>query len=162
MTDEELTKVHIDLPNHWGTGGESLWARAMGGDRYRIENIPFYAYDLNLGDIVEARAAAPDLKPEVARIVERSGHQTLRVFFAEAVADGARLTYLQSLADLQVSFERATGRYVALDLKPGVETERVRARLDRAQEDGILEYETCEARVPGSFDDAPGEATETR
>ena len=160
MTDDEPTKLHIDLPNHWATGGESLWAEPLGGDRYRLDNVPFYAYDLNLGDVVEARAASPDLKPSVLRVLERSGHRTVRVFFAEAVSDEARLDYLRSLADLHVSFERATARYVALDLEPGADMDAVRARLDRAQAEGILEYETCEARVPGSFDGAPEDGSE--
>lgn len=37
--DPDLTKLHIDLPNHWATGGESLWARSLGDDLYEeIEN----------------------------------------------------------------------------------------------------------------------------
>jgi hypothetical protein len=51
--DDELTQVHIDLPNHWAVGGEAMWARALGGNRYRIENVPFYAYGLNFYDVVE-------------------------------------------------------------------------------------------------------------
>lgn len=30
--DDELTKVYVDLPNHWAVGGESLWARPLGDD----------------------------------------------------------------------------------------------------------------------------------
>lgn len=30
MSDERLTKVHVDLPNHWAARGESLWARDLG------------------------------------------------------------------------------------------------------------------------------------
>ena len=66
MDDDSLVKVHIDLPNHWGTNGEALWARSLGGDRYQIDNVPFFAYDLNFRDIVEAVAISPDL---VARIL---------------------------------------------------------------------------------------------
>ncbi len=70
MSDEQLTKVHIDLPDHWATGGESLWARQLGDDRFR--------------DVRE-----------------------------------------------------------------------VRARLDKLESAAVLSYETCEARMPGSFDDVP-------
>jgi len=155
--DDALTKVHVDLPNHWATGGESLWARPMGDDRYAIENIPFYAYDLNYGDIVEARAAAPELKPSVLRVVERSGHRTIRVFFQDSVTEEERTRHLRSLDDMHVTFERCKERYYALDLAPEASIDAVRDRLDEFAAGGVLEYETCEARVDGSFDDAPEE-----
>ena len=43
MSDAGLVKIHVDLPNHWATGGESMWATPLGFDLYRIENVPFYA-----------------------------------------------------------------------------------------------------------------------
>ncbi len=158
--DDELTKVHVDLPNHWGTNGEALWARALGDDRYEIRNVPFYVYDLNFHDVVEARSAAPDLKPSVLRVLERSGHRTMRLFFQDGVPEGELLRRLHSLQDLHVSFERCSTRYVALDLEPEANSEAVRHRLEAWTREGVLEYETCEARVPGSFDDAPSSEPE--
>ena len=157
MSDEQLTKVHIDLPNHWATGGESLWAQALEADRYRIENVPFYAYDLNFHDIVEARPSAPDLKPSVLRVLARSGHHTVRVFFGDDVAESDRIAHLSALQGLHVTFERCSARYFALDLEPEADIGEVRERLDALEAAGVLEYETCEARVPGSFDAAPGD-----
>jgi hypothetical protein len=157
MTDEQLTKVHIDLPHHWATGGESMWAKDLGADHYRIENVPFYAYGLNLYDVVEARSSSPDLKPSVLRVTEQSGHQTIRVFFAEAISEERRITHVSALHELHVTFERCSARYFALDLEPEADMEAVRARLDALVADGVLEYETCEARVPGSFDAEPSD-----
>ena len=154
MIRDDLTKVHIDLPNHWATGGEAMWATLLGGNRYRIENVPFYAYNLNYGDVVEAVASAPDRKPSVMRVVARSGHRTIRVFFKEATEENERLTRLKSLGDLKVTFERCNDRYFALDLEPEADLNTVRDRLDVWESEGIAEYETCEARSPGSFDDA--------
>ena len=155
MSDEQLTKVHIDLPNHWAVGGESMWARDLGADRYRLENVPFYAYDLNFHDVVEARSAAPNLKPSVLRVVERSGHRTIRVFFRESVPDADRVAHLAALHDDHVTFERCSERYFALDLEPEANIVVVRARLDALEAADVLAYETCQARVPGSFDAAP-------
>jgi hypothetical protein len=152
MTDEQLTKVHVDLPNHWATGGESLWARYLGADRFRIENVPFYAYGLNYHDVIEARASAPELKPSVLRVLERSGHRTMRVFFQEEIPEDDRITCLSALARLHVSYERCSARYFALDLEPDVDVQAVRAQLDELEAAAVLSYETCEARVPGSFD----------
>jgi hypothetical protein len=161
MSDERLTKVHIDLPNHWATGGESMWARDLGADRYRLENVPFYAYGLNFHDVVEARSAAPDLKPSVLRVTERSGHRTIRVLFHAGVSEADRIAHLSALHECHVTFERCSSRYFALDLEPDADVDDVRARLDVLEVTSVLEYETCEARVSGSFDAAPGDETAT-
>lgn len=153
--DDALTKLHVDLPHHWATGGEAFWALALGGDRYRVENVPFYAYDLNFHDVVEARAESPELKPAILRVVERSGHRTMRIFFQEDVEEATRLERLRSLAPLHVSFERCSARYFALDLEPDADFDAVRECLAVWTQEGVADYETCEARVQGSFDDAP-------
>ena len=78
-----------------------MWALDLGRDRYRIENVPFYAYNLNFYDVVEARALGTELKPSVMRVLERSGHQTIRVIFEEAIAEDERISRLTSLSDLE-------------------------------------------------------------
>ena len=156
MSDEAaLTKVHIDLPNHWGTGGESLWAEDLGGDLFRIRNVPFYAYGLNFEDVVRATADSPDLKPEVREIVKRSGHRTLRIFFDESYPEDGRIELLRQLNEHRAYFERATPSYFAIDIEPEGSYETVCDQLWAWENAGFLSYETCEARVPGSFDAVP-------
>lgn len=155
MSDEGMTKVHIDLPNHWAVGGESMWACDLGDDRYRLENVPFYAYGLNFHDVVEARSPAPDLKPFVLRVTERSGHHTIRVFLDEDVPEADGIAHLRALNECHVTFEQCSARYFALDLEPEADVDDVRARLDALERAKVLAYETCEARVRGSFDAAP-------
>jgi len=86
MVEEEqsLTKVHIDLPNHWAIDGESLWALPLGEDLYEIRNTPFHAYAINWGDIVRAPVDSDQI-PQVQEVVKRSGHETFRVLFNSAV-----------------------------------------------------------------------------
>jgi hypothetical protein len=62
---------------------------------------------------------------------------------------------LHSLEPLAVSYEGATERLVALDLQPEADVARVRVELDHWEAQGWACYETCEARMPGSFDDRP-------
>lgn len=157
---ENLTKVHIDLPHHWGTGGESLWVRPLGRDLYELRNVPFYAYDLNYLDVVHATEDAPDLKPSVRRVVRRSGHRTLRVFADETISPEHAVELLSTLQKSGASFERATARYFALDIEPNGDYDAITAQLEKWENDGLLAYETCEARVSGSFDDLPGSRDE--
>lgn len=67
-----------------GTGGwppvssELLWGRCTGENgRYAIDNIPFFATDINLGDVVEVTPENGQLL--FSRVVRRSGHSTIRL-----------------------------------------------------------------------------------
>jgi hypothetical protein len=155
--DDSLTKVRIGLPNHWAAGGESLWAPPLGDDLYEIRNAPFYAYGINWGDIVRAYSAEPKLEAEVREVVKRSGNRTLRVFFDEEPGEEAQEAVLLSLQVLGASWERADERYVAIDVHPEADYDAVCERISGLANQGILGYETCEARVPNSFDDTPSE-----
>lgn len=160
MVDEEkFTKVRVDLPNHWGAGGESMWARRIGDDLYELRNVPFFAYGLNFLDVVRATVDAPDLKPEIRAVVRKSGHRTLRVMFSDSLPEGRAVELLDSLSPLKVSWEGANSRHFALDLEPDADEGAVRGRLDAWEAGGLLHYETCEALRPGTFDRGP-ESTE--
>ena len=153
--NNELMKLHIDLPNHWATGGESLWVKPLGNDMYELDNVPFYAYGLNLGDVVRAEQIESSLKPQVVEVHSRSGHATLRVFFPKHLQNDRQAEILDSLAPHGVTAERATRSLVALDLAPGSSMSEVRRMLDELESDGLLSYETCEARIENGFDDLP-------
>lgn len=156
MTDEEaLTKIRVDLPNHWGAGGESMWALRIADDLYELRNVPFFAYGLNFLDVVRATADAPDLKPDIRAVVRRSGHRTLRVMFSDSLPDGHAVDLLDSLAPHKVSWEGANRRHFVLDLESAADKGAVRERLDTWEAEGLLHYETCEAHRPGSFDQGP-------
>jgi uncharacterized protein DUF4265 len=157
MVDEReaLTKVHIDLPNHWHLKGEAIWAQDLGDDLYEIRNVPFCAYGLNYLDVVRATADGPDLKPEIQEVVRRSGHRTLRIMFKEGLSEDAQARSLADLASLDTSYERFDDRYVCLDVHPTADYGVVRDHLDEMERASVLDYETCEERVAGSFDDKP-------
>lgn len=104
---ESLTKLYIDLPNHWAVGVESVWAQPLGDDLYEIRNVPFYAYGLNYSDIVRARSEDPDLKPEVIEVIKENGHSTIRVYFSrELIEDGA--TVNRCVKDQAASFSTSS------------------------------------------------------
>ncbi len=153
MTEEKLTKLHIDLPQHWGTGGESLWAEELGSDLYRIRNVPFFAYGLNFYDVVRATAESPELKPEIREVVEPSGHKTLRILFPKSVASDEQVKLLDNLEKFKAGYERATATHVAIDIEPDGSYNDVYDQLQEWEEAGLLSFETCEARIDGSFDD---------
>lgn len=157
MNGIPLTKVHIDLPHHWGTGGEALWAEDLGGDRFEIKNVPFCAYGLNFGDVVRATSDAGRLMPEIREVVRFSGHRTMRVFFDESYPEERRVALLEQLGPYGGNFERATASLFAIDIEPTGSYDAVYDQLAEWEKAGFLFFETCEARMPGSFDDRPTE-----
>lgn len=153
MAKENLTKLYVDLPQHWAIGGESFWAEELDDDLYKIRNVPFYAYGLNFYDIVRATADSPDHKPEIQEVVEPSGHQTLRIIFEKDVERQRQVELLDNLSKHKATYERADGINVAIDIEPEGSYEDVYDQLQEWEDVGLLSFETCEAREIGSFDD---------
>lgn len=152
MSEEELEKVYVDLPNHWATGGESMWAKPLGNDLYQIQNIPFYAYGLNYLDIVKVDSSDETIKPVVLEVVEPSGFMTLRIVFMDGFEEQAQSELFNELNQFKVEIERDNENYVALSIEPEGDYEAVYEKLSEFEIKGVLEFETCEAREPNSFD----------
>lgn len=158
MTTEtdNLVKVHIDLPNHWWLKGESLWAKSLGDDLYEIQNVPFCAYGLNWGDVVLATADAPELKPEIRSVVRRSGQETLRVFFDDHLSEkDAQKPIIEKIKGMDAWIERAQATVIGINVNASGDYAAICAYLEELKNLGGVEFETCEERVPGSFDDLP-------
>ena len=149
--DPPLTKIVIDLPGHWATGGEGIWAKSLGEDLYQIDNIPFHAYGLNLADIVEAVEPSPELKPQVSKVVKPSGHRTLRIIFEKDLTEEEQIPYLKEMKEMGVGIERNNRVFLALDIPPEVDYQLVCDHLGKLEQENILGYETCEVRIPGTF-----------
>ena len=130
-----------------------MWATALGRDLYQLMNIPFNLYGLNYRDVVRATPHRAHPDPEIRFVVRRSGYRTLRIVFAAKVPTDVQLESLGTLKVLGVGFEGMSDGFYALDLTPGGNATRVRERLEEWRAIGLLDdYETCEARLPGSFD----------
>ena len=156
--EADLCKIVVELGYHWsGIGSEGIWARPMGGDLYEVDNIPFYAYGLNVGDVVRAVPQNPDMKPVVHGIERASGHRTLRVHFAESTAEPERVLMLRGLSQFQTSFEGQNAVYFAIDVTPAGGYESVIQQLQAWEDQGLLSFETCELRVAGGFGSDPDE-----
>lgn len=134
-----------------------MWADDLGNDNYQIKNIPFYAYGLNYDDIVYAEAESENLKPEIKRLIKASGHQTLRVIFTGDTTKEENISTLESIRTEHVGYEGINESQFALNVTPEGDYNQLYDALEKLEEKNILSFETCEARVEGSFDDEPPE-----
>jgi hypothetical protein len=91
---------------------EQLWSRQLGPNRFEVCCIPFFAYDLALGDIVET-SAKPDFEFIVERVLVPSGRYVFRVWFGDSFQPRAELT--AELAALGGLVEWSSPNLVAID-----------------------------------------------
>jgi len=106
---------------------ETLWAFDLGNDRYQLDNTPFYAYSVSLGDIVYATANRAGEPPTFQSVLQKSGNRTVRVFFDDPVEPGsASEQLLTELVSFGCEYEAANDRYVAITVPPRVELATVR------------------------------------
>lgn len=118
---------------------ESMWATPT-PDGYQIDNIPFYAREVALGDVVSARPAS-DGALIFDRLVRPSGHSTVRLWFAaehqdqvQGVRDHLRtLGCASELSDLP--------RLVAVDVPPEIDYAAIRVVLEDYERRAICEFE---------------------
>ena len=144
-------KVVFDVPADGMVAAEGIWCLPLGGGLYRVENAPWFAYDVSAEDVVRA-ASGPDGRLRFVAVEERGGHATLRVVFEEDVPAERRREVLDNMpgrtgeegSEEKVTFERAAGTFYAVDLPSSVAREGygdVLEYLDRHVREGTLSYE---------------------
>ncbi len=113
---------------------ETLWARSLGRDRYRLENSPFLVYGLSYHDLIEARPRGPGELPALVRVIEKSGHRTIRVLLEPPASESeAGQRVLRELVDMGCAVEGLDSRCIAINVPPGIELERVEDYLDETK-----------------------------
>lgn len=125
--DKPNAKVLFRVANEDGSAEvETLWATALGNDRYRLDNSPFYAYGVSWEDVVLAPYDAQEQFPTFQRVLEKSGNRTIRILFDEAVEPGNESEkILQDLVSLGCSYEGANRRYISLNIPPEVDLKAI-------------------------------------
>jgi Domain of unknown function (DUF4265) len=100
---------------------ETVWADPVGVDQYRLDNSPFWAYGVSWLDVVEARM---DENGQLAfvRLVEKSGHRTVRVIFDPGIdANPEGKAVIDGVVELGCTFEGMHPGYLAIDIPPGID-----------------------------------------
>lgn len=117
-TDKPTAKVLFQITESDGSEeAETLWAYDLGGDRYRLDNVPFHAYSVSLADIVLAPFDPEEKFPTFREVLQKSGNRTLRIILGEPQAPGnAAEAILEGLKELGCEYELAGVRYYAVNV----------------------------------------------
>lgn len=139
----DLVKIAVHLaPSDWHSHAiETMWAQPVGEDRYAIQNVPFFAYELSFDDVVRAPLVAG--QRVVQEIAERGGHSTYRVFLSDGVrADSEAFAVAwKPLNDLGVTFEQANARLLAVDIPVSADIYAVYRLLEAGESSGVWDFE---------------------
>lgn len=124
-------KVLFRVPNEDGSAEvETLWATSLGGDKYRLDNSPFWAYGISWEDIVFAPFLESEGSPTFQSVVSKSGNRTVRVIFDPPIESGNESEkMLQGLVAIGCSYEGMSNNYVAVNIPPAVALDSVRNYL---------------------------------
>lgn len=114
---------------------EQLWGRRLDGRRFEICCIPFFVYDLALGDVVET---SEDFIVE--RVVEPSGRYVFRVWFGESFHPRDEIA--QGLKALGSLIEWSSPNLLAVDAVDEEHAQHVANFLAEHERAGRLIYET--------------------
>nr|WP_297402835.1 DUF4265 domain-containing protein [uncultured Marinobacter sp.] len=119
--------------NEW----EQLWAKRLDDRRFSLCCIPFFAYNLALGDEVET-----DGSYVVEGVVRPSGQFTFRIWFGESTRPESKGDVVRQLEAIGASLEWSSDNLLAVSAKGAAQTKEVADYLYSRQNAGDLIYET--------------------
>jgi hypothetical protein len=105
-----LIFAEFSIFDHKEIKQEQLWCRQLSEYTFKICCIPFFVYDISLGDIVET-----DSIHIITRIIEKSGHFTFRVWFGDSEDIAFRLELTDRITQLGGLVEWSSKNLLAID-----------------------------------------------
>lgn len=137
----------VDRGRDHAIAWEGLLARRTGPDRAVVCAVPFWLYDVNLGDEVVLRQR-PDGADVADAVVRDGGNYTFRVAFSDARDDDDRWRRLMvDLATWDCWFDVRGPAYVAISV-PAAHAQAVADLLAAREAAGELVYETGRSTPP--------------
>lgn len=135
MDNEPSAKVLFRVPHEDDDGAdvETLWAFDLGNDRYKLDNLPYFAYGVSCDDVVLAPFDEDEGFPTFQKVVTKSGNRTVRIFFEEKFANSSKSSaLLDRLVERGCTFENGNGRLVAVEVPENVDLNGIAEELIRA------------------------------
>ncbi|MGA9596656.1 MAG: DUF4265 domain-containing protein [Acidimicrobiia bacterium] len=117
---------------------EQLWARQIDELSFEVCCIPFFAYDLALGDHVETDSG--DRRYVIARVIQPSGRYVFRAWFGDSHHPQEEI--VAELLAMGALVERSSAHLFAVDAHDAQLAKQVALNLQAHEDAGRLVYET--------------------
>ena len=121
---------------------ETIWVVDLGNNKYKVDNIPFFAPNLSLGDIISVEKDQSNLYFE--DLLETSGHSTIQLIFFNSDSNKNQLI-IQELENIGCQWESMKGQPLyAIDISESIDYKIVKSILAIKAKHNILDYkEAC-------------------
>lgn len=134
---------------------ESIWAAPQPDGTYEVASIPFYSYDVALGDVVQAAEDPDDDGPFFKELVRESGNSLIRVHSKDA----QELSRLEEQLQARGCESESLRNWLAVSIPAQVPYGPILQVLMHGQESdrwGFEEAVLCHKLSPGEVDPRPG------
>lgn len=123
---------------------EELWTRQISENRFEICCIPFFIYDLALGDVVECRKA--ENATQNLTVIESSGHETYWVW----IEDHCPMSKLEQIRDKLIEHliehEGFGFKLLAIDIPLTKSSDILDEIFAESVAEGLLKYNSSRVR----------------
>ncbi len=119
---------------------EQLWCRRVTSNSFELCCIPFFLYNVALGDIVETQTLAGRAYV-VTRVIASSGRYVFRVHFDESMRRNQEQV-VDTLESMSSLVEWSSGSLLAVDARDSEHAQQIADYLWAAEDQGLLVYET--------------------
>lgn len=121
---------------------EQLWTRRINDNEFEVCCIPFFLYDIALGDVVST-VSSGDKKYLLDQVTKRSGRRVFRVWLKGNGDDQKRV--LKTFIGMPgVTLEPYSEKLIALDVDGDRAIQLVQEKLTNEESNGSLEFENGE------------------
>jgi hypothetical protein len=144
--NEGLVRVRVPLTGsalQSGYESEILWAEPLGGNLYRIWNLPVLVYNLDMRAVVECEPDPDGGLPIVTRVVEEGDCFVIRLFFNPKASDDQIQTVLDLLSEHRAVLEKSSRELWAVGLRTLEDYKWIGSALAPFVRDDILTFESA-------------------
>ena len=129
-------KVNFEITEGLKKGAsESMWADVVSENQYKLDSIPFFAYGISCGDIVEAKLIENDIY-QFEKVIVKSGNSTYRILVKDHWTKKEVHENLKDILQLGCIFEGGEFdkfQIFALNLPHSIDVYKVYEFLERGQ-----------------------------
>ena len=136
---------------------ENIWVQKASGKRYETLTIPFFAYNLSRGDIVECRPDEDGIGLFVEKVLKKSGNRTVRVgFTGTGYLDHPEAVKLRNyLREHGLRYEIFKPALLAINVPSQADYDALVAQLNAVSKAAGMEWEDGDPQPERNMDGSP-------
>jgi hypothetical protein len=161
MSLKKQDPVYATILLYEGKHVESLWVRKVRGRQYQLAAIPFYAYNLSLGDILRCAPDDDGIGLFIEEVLKKSGNRTVRAAFwvTEGGNHPEAIKFREFLIQSGLKWDYDCVRLFSVNIPSDEIYQKVEARLKEIPETAQLKWEDGdpqpERNMDGTLRDPP-------